>query len=718
MYSDFTQVTRMLSKLPPKIILSPYWELFSMLSSLIPEDEGFTVSQLKEVLLNRMKDLYSDNPLVFRMYQLLLNDLEHIINALLRASVLFEEEGFLFKSKSFSRVYHLLKNIRKSVLNFIALVIWYLYNRGLCIFSTEELLKYVSYTDSEYIRELPHLYVRVFNTFYKLLEKHENLWLFKEGFYPSKRPILLQDLHERLISVLYRIYKFKKEFSEKELLGILRSLELKSIRRAVKRLGLRYDEGKCYVNDSDIKRIEKLLFEKPLLSFHWPSFGTLYTSNPFFKIEGDLHNAYVDMPNSIIISFIEHLDVLSRKYQHDLETLYKETIKLKNKFNELFRKYGDWYTIQIRREVFGKRPFGVRVKIDWIKFQEFIDNFASNDVPLERKYEYILICRAEAVWMRRALDQRLSERVKEIARSDINYIVNEIDAFIEELWAFRKKLRSKLLIRKKLQPLLLAYLPELISTFRIIRNCVNEGALPICYREMRKSLESISWVIIDDILSFRNYPKYAPLFTSPLRIPNKEWYSWARRENRMIRSIGELKNALQPIIKEIRDKYVLKKKDIECALFESMSYPLFLTLLGIGTSQYENGYIPCYDVEKLRPFIEENIRDVLISLRVKPDVEFVEHLVECIIRDKHYIVIPYPSVSFVIQLLEKFSRFKLMKLYEAYSYFVHSYCASWQFYPFSSVLEFKIFKYELIKFIQVILRLLGFYREALLKSTR
>ena len=37
MYSDFTQVTGMLSKLPPKVILSPYWELFSMLSSLIPE---------------------------------------------------------------------------------------------------------------------------------------------------------------------------------------------------------------------------------------------------------------------------------------------------------------------------------------------------------------------------------------------------------------------------------------------------------------------------------------------------------------------------------------------------------------------------------------------------------------------------------------------------------------------------------------------------------
>ena len=71
--------------------------------------------------------------------------------------------------------------------------------------------------------------------------------------------------------------------------------------------------------------------------------------------------------------------------------------------------------------------------------------------------------------------------------------------------------------------------------------------------------------------------------------------------------------------------------------------------------------------------------------------------------------------SFVIQLMEKLSKMKLMRLYGGYSYFVHSYDEAWQLYPFSSVLEFKIFKHEIYLFIEVIRGLLTFYENNIIK---
>jgi len=57
---------------------------------------------------------------------------------------------------------------------------------------------------------------------------------------------------------------------------------------------------------------------------------------------------------------------------------------------------------------------------------------------------------------------------------------------------------------------------------------------------------------------------------------------------------------------------------------------------------------------------------------------------------------------------------KLMKLYNGYSYFVHSYDEAWQFYPFSSVLEFKIFRHELSKFTKLVMKLINFYEKEIL----
>jgi len=100
------------------------------------------------------------------------------------------------------------------------------------------------------------------------------------------------------------------------------------------------------------------------------------------------------------------------------------------------------------------------------------------------------------------------------------------------------------------------------------------------------------------------------------------------------------------------------------------------------------------------------------------DEEFIVNLTDRLLADDEHFSIRYPSNSFIIQLLEKISKFKLKisSSYGRYSYFVHSYDKTWQFYPFSSVVEFEIFKHELDRFIKLLRGMFDFYeKEMLLK---
>jgi len=118
-------------------------------------------------------------------------------------------------------------------------------------------------------------------------------------------------------------------------------------------------------------------------------------------------------------------------------------------------------------------------------------------------------------------------------------------------------------------------------------------------------------------------------------------------------------------------------------------------------------------------FVEENLREVLQQLTCvsSSDEEFIDELLRLLVGDKPF-SIRYPSNSFVIQFLGKMSGLNLIEIYERYSYFIHSYDKTWQFYPFSSVLEFKIFKYELTQFIKLITSVIDFYERGLLQLSK
>jgi len=86
--------------------------------------------------------------------------------------------------------------------------------------------------------------------------------------------------------------------------------------------------------------------------------------------------------------------------------------------------------------------------------------------------------------------------------------------------------------------------------------------------------------------------------------------------------------------------------------------------------------------------------------------EFLDEL----IGGRSRLTAPFLSNSAMMYLVEKITDVKsLVKMYGDYSYFIHTYTATWQGIPFSSVLEIKILKYEIKKFLFTIRDLVDSY---------
>jgi hypothetical protein len=720
---EINKMEKLLAVIPPKFLLDHYWEILDLIAWRIfinsENKNHFTFSEIKNKILKEIQESKS-NPIRYRECLNSMKVVKEVLNELVKLGLLFQKENMFFKSGIFSEFFYFLKmRIKTSVKNRIPWAIWYFYHsKASNHFLIPEIVNLLSYSDKEFEEEIQYLVKWKNDKWFDLLKRQDKEWHLIEKPYQPTKPILLLDIHYRLHLAILELSKFKNKFTTEEIIYKIRELESESIRKFLKKFGLKCEKEEWYIDDTVIKRIENILFKQ--VSMEWPLFGIKQTSNSYFKIEGEAHNVYTDMPNQLITYFLEKLYSLTKEYK-DIETLYNESIKLKDEFNNLLReKVGNWLSLSIRREFFGKRPFGVQIKINWELFQKFLEKFSkSEDISLEHKYEYLSMCRSEIAWMRgEPLKDLMERRAKILLKDIIKEIDKMITSFIKVTLERRRKYREKLLLKRKIQPLTLAYLPEIILTFKLIRNCVKEGAISTCYREMRKILESLSWVIIDDILLFRkgNEELKRFEFISPLSIPTKEWYNWARDNHLIIKSSSEIfKIFKEQIGEKIKQRYNITNKQLEDSFYSNIRYPLFITLAKSDVSPPNNlKDILYFKVdEKLKFLVKNNLKEVIKTFNSSEDEEFLDKLINSLLGANSFFSLCYPSNSFIIQFLGRMSSLNLYNIYEKYSYFVHSYDKTWQFYPFSSILEFKIFKHELMLYIELITKVLEFYDKEL-----
>ncbi len=486
----------------------------------------------------------------------------------------------------------------------------------------------------------------------------------------------------------------------------------------------------------------------------WPSYGTVYTKgNRYFVIEGRARNIYVDFPNQFISIFYNEPAWRDESYSYNYERQYEKVIELKKRYNGYLRddKVDFFKFLIVRRKGYSHIRYGVQIRVDWEKFQGFLDNFSkSSGIPLDQKYQYLMNSRypsldviSKSITSSEAAIEKIQGEVKKRVQKEIDNIEKEINEVLSYLKKCRSKLRNNQVNRKlwkafNVYPTTLLYLWEMKSILENIKYLIRRGTIPPCYREMRKLLENLTWSIFDDFLYInseyykqKNHLLEKIKLLRPFQNPNREWYNWYQQPPRTPRNFDKRKEELRDkILKYCKDsklkydkKYNLGKGEITVQIKRNMSYPLYIVLSGIELDETEKAdeSLPIFQLGNLEPLVFCALRNILQKLKGgrrvgKMDAEFLEETTSFIIGDKNkYIVSPFPSSKNVINYLEDIwpqnLQKKLAGFWNQYNFFVHSYPTSWQVYPFSSVLEFKIFENEARKFCNEIINLIEIYLE-------
>lgn len=715
-------VEKILCEIPPKILFDHYSDVIEIMDIYVVSDEEgslFGVSDVKSKILQKCEELQNTDPFVCRIHFRALNVVDDVFRKLTEAGMLLGEGGKYRKSESFSELLRIIKILRASVKRWIAWAVYFLYCDGVTAFSNSDLGSIISFEDESYLGELPHLVIWKDKSWKNMLKKSEDKWRLVETPYRARR-VLSTYLSDRLGSAVLELAESKDEFSGEEIIALVRRGENKYLEKTLGKLGLKHENEKWYVDETAFQEIKGLLTRHPISK--WPSFAVAVIKKPaVVKLEGKSKNFYVDVPNEWISHFLQRIDILGREYEN-LERLHRKCLELKDEWNKILKENGNWLSFIVKRRRSQDVPIAVQVSIKWDRFYKFLEDFAISDNSLEEKYSYLSLCRSAMGWMRsKPHEHQMVERVKSIVEpevKEINRVIDDISASIDSV---REKLRNRA-VRKRFFPLALAYLHEAASTFQVIRNCVGDGIISACYREMRKILEGFSWVIFEDYLSCRN-KEFSNDFISPCRVLSKRWYDWARRENATLKSLVEFKKSIRDIVESYfsygeTKNYAWTKNRIRANILDNLSYPLFILLSGIDKqiSNELRGVIPFYDRDRLKTMagkdIEKSLRQLKGRRLSRSDSRFIENITGDMTTGKQdNLIVPYPSNRFVLEFVSNVLNLNLYSYYKRYSYFVHSYVKTWQLFPFSSVLEFKILKHELSDYTKTLSQAIQFCSE-------
>ena len=710
----------MFSSLSPKILLDHYWMVFDIIKGELPiASPSITVNGILNILSEESSSI--DNPYYSRKYIRAQEVVKDVIVQLAELELIEKTNEHIKKRKEYSEFFYFLENIKDSVTRRLSWAVWYLYSKGVNNFTTSQILEELSYSDEGYRRELDHLIVWKNEKWLPALKRNEedNSWQLLNEIYSSKKPVLLQDLPERIFTAIVKMSK--REFSEDEIIQKIRELEKKSVEMGLRKLKLDMN-GNWQINSVALSKTQENLKGKQLPN--WPFFGNIgVRKNPYFKIlRRTSCTLYVDVPNQIVEEPLKELGAVSMESKNR-EEFYTRACEVVDNYNNSL-KWLDWLHFKMSKNKFMSK-YGFKVSINWNKFMSFLEDLSKEEIPLWNKYYYISSCRYPSLELvLRGKLERTQEDVKKISEDDRNEIQRELDELIRYLEIVKQQI-IKILKRKKLRELqvestVLQYLPEMISTIEALKNSVDYGTIPPCYREMRKILESLAWAVFDDILQFRIVKRGIKLVPPPYRYVSREWYEESiKQKNRkefILRNLSVLKGEINKLIPtELAGS---DKNTLEKAIFENLSYTSFLLILGVDAADIvkDIGVFVRYDTSSLLTPAREDFREaakVDLTVDLDPD-EFGDRAMKILEKTAPSVIVPpYPQNKFVITFVDKTFSTSLDKKYDEYSFFVHSYLTSWYIFPFSSVLEFKILRHELKSFSEVIKKLLSSYLELL-----
>lgn len=482
----------------------------------------------------------------------------------------------------------------------------------------------------------------------------------------------------------------------------------------------------------------------------WPVYGQrahLEKPGP----ESDLNfyvesrDLYVDFPNHSLTHIFEQIFHVQEEHPDDpddqLAAAKDIAAEATEAFHTTYGEYSDpWLWIVVADRMARHGYFAIRINRDWSTFAAFLDAFAAEGGALNEKSRYLQDSRHVAVELAsREADPtghiiRIQEAVCEHAEPELE----QIERNIHELQMTLQDRQSELFTYSQRKtvlepPTVLQYMMEARTILSSVTTLSSDGVAPSCYRELRKLLENLCWGVFDDLL--RRNAVYYEYFQdnrivegglAPYQHLNQPWYEW---DDSALRRYGDVKEKIHKIRNELhthlRDTgYDIPKGEITVTVRDLMSSPLFIALTGTITTKAEaeqneiEQFVRPWSPDELRPLVRHTLHRMLREAKgtnlYKKDNQFLDSLAEHVIAGDESIVIApaFPSNAFVIDYVNRVfnePHIDLSAMYSDYSYFVHSYSGSWQVYPFSSVLEFKILRHEIGQFRDAVEHLLNDY---------
>jgi hypothetical protein len=450
----------------------------------------------------------------------------------------------------------------------------------------------------------------------------------------------------------------------------------------------------------------------------WPALPlqrVITKNSKYFRFKNKL--SFIDVLNPYITSVYEEIlnncedctDVdialdCAKKIVYDANSVLSNCFK---KMHERDVNIELFFKIQVYKMRTSKKPILFGYHLNWDKFSKFIENFpASDKITLEDKYKYIFACKysgvdlsTDTILQFRNSQKDLNIDSYKVFRQKFDKVVSNIIGSINNtLDGLVNFLAEKLNEGKneKYSDTILDFIPDVISSIDGIKILASNGYISSCYREIRSLIERISYVILDEYLTINSLKlgKVKNEITLPLLNINSKWRS--KQDKIEVRKISDL--IPQNIFNGVKVK---QRKKIENILLKKMSVEMYVALAG-KPKEKDNDYAPSLKIDLINQGIRE-IEDVAKNSNDSSVTNAFTSLTKELNKkwkNSNDGEFPFPTTSFVFDFLKRVfdKNLKVLdSIWNNYSLFIHPYIFTWEVIPKTSVLEYKLFEYEITK---------------------
>jgi len=277
-------------QISPKFCLRPFRGIISWIDLINVENEGFT----KDKLLEHIQKVIDK-----RSRESELKAVPLVLDLLLKAGLISKSNSKFMCVADFRVFKELLEQFSSSSTRLVAWTIHFLGTRQRASIAIKQIIETVSFDEDEIKDAVPHLSVWKekiqgdSSTSFRssLLRQSGECWEILEIPHVPCTPIILGDLNSRLHAAAAKILSKKRIFSLDELIAHLRELEDTCVRSAIKKLGLKVENGAIGIEEgftiepwirNETERIPIRTIKHPTgLKYIRVEGGDLYDGDPF-----------------------------------------------------------------------------------------------------------------------------------------------------------------------------------------------------------------------------------------------------------------------------------------------------------------------------------------------------------------------------------------------------------------------------------------------------